>query len=256
LTKDEKNATVEPTQDKGESVMRTGTFIGLVTLAASTASHASADVRPTGWEATYRVTVNLDFSGTGVALPNKGWMITAQSLFAQCGYSIKDGDCVVRVEDAERNFWIKADLVAIYTRYGLALIHLREEIPAMATYANRAAAVHEPVHALSYNEKDRRFFAGNVSGMRILQLDGEPVARRQLPVSSIKCSDCSNGTPIFTLEGQLLGVHIGTVDADVAEGEAAREDDVMLTANDLRTLVEWYRPAYERKSAQAAKNKK
>ena len=178
--------------------MRTGTFIGLVTLVASATTHspAWADEQPAGWEATYRVTVNLNVSATGVALPNKGWMITAQSLFGNCGYSVKEGDCVIAVEDTKRNVFTKADLVAVYTRYGLALIHLRGDLPAVATYAGRPVVIHEPVHALEHSEKDRRFYAGNAAGVRAVWLASEPATNRQLTVSSIKCDTCSNGTPI------------------------------------------------------------
>lgn len=236
--------------------MRTGAFIGLATLAATSATHSSAfaDTPPAGSEGTYKVTVNLAFSGTGVALPTKGWMITAQALFGNCNYSTKEGDCVVSVEDPVRHLWTKADLVAVYTRYGLALVHLRETLPTVSGYANREAVAREPVHALAFRDKDVHFMAGNIIGLRTLQLFGEPDVQRPLAVSSVKCKGCSNGTPVFTLNGELLGVHVGTADAEV-DGESV-EEDVMLSANDLRKLVDWYRPKFERKTAQSVRTKK
>lgn len=199
---------------------------------------------PSGAAATYRVTVGPQWAGTGVAISRTGWVITGKALTDHCPAA--PDPCVIWVEDAEREVWRRAAVIATDARIGLTLLRTESPLPEAATLAARPARAGEPVHTFVFDGNDRRFAAGNVQSNGVATLFGDPPASGQVVISTLEHRDGFVGAGMFNIaDDRLLGVLIGTVD------DAGVTGTVAATSSDVRALYDRGRVAYERQQRQS-----
>ena len=226
------------------------TFALAAFIFVSLASSAQADPprgseEPTGATSTYRVTVGPQWAGTGVAVSRTGWVITGKSLTDRCPPAPER--CVIWVEDAERDLWRRAAVIATDPRIGLSLLRTAAPLPAAAALSTRPVRTGEPIHTFVYDGNDRRFSAGNVRGVSTATLFGDPPASGQVVISTLEHRDGFVGAGVFNLtDDRLLGVVLGTVDGEGVTGTVAA------TSADVRALYDRGRTAYERQQRQTA----
>ncbi|HSD12414.1 MAG TPA: serine protease [Patescibacteria group bacterium] len=201
------------------------------------------DADPAGSAATYRVTVDPDLAGTGIAVSTEGWVITTADLVRRCPPA--PAHCGIWVDDAARQIWRRAELIASDPQTCLALLHPNARLPAAASLASRPARAGEPVHAYAFDGNDRLFLPGNVVADRPATLFGDPPASGRVLVSTLECRAGTYGTAIFaTADGRLLGVIVGIIDGQ--EGGT-----VAIPGGTVRTFFERNRALYERRARTA-----
>lgn len=221
------------------------TFALAAFLFMSVGSTANADPprgseEPAGSAATYRVTVGPQWAGTGVAVSRTGWVITGKNLTDHCPPAPET--CAIWVEDAQREVWRRAALVATDPRIGLALLRTESDLPAAASLATRPARSGEAVHTFVFDGNDRRFNAGNVRRTGDAMLFGDPPASGRVVYSTLEHRDGAVGAGVFNIsDGRLLGVLIGNTEED---------GTVAATSADVRALYDRGRTAYERQQQQ------
>lgn len=205
---------------------------------AASADPPPHDADPSGSAATYRVTVDPDLAGTGIAVSTEGWVVTTADLVRRCPPA--PARCGIWVDDAARQIWRRAELIASDPQTGLALLRTNAGLPAAASLATRPAREGEPVHAYAFDGNERRFLPGNVVADRTVTLFGDPPASGRVLVSTLECRAGTYGTAIFaTGDDRLLGVVVGILDGD-------RGGTVAIPGNAVRTFFERNRALYER----------
>ncbi len=228
--------------------MRTLTALALSVAAAFAfqpnvaAADPPHDADPAGSAATFRVTVDPDLAGTGIAVSREGWVITAADLVRRCPPA--PARCGIWVDDAARRIWRTAEVIASDPQTGLALLRTDGGLPAAASLAVRPARAGEPVHAYAFEGNDRRFLPGNVVENRTAALFGDPPASGRVLVSTLECRAGTYGTAIFaTGDERLLGVVVGILDGDGGT--------VAIPGSTVRAFFERNRVLYERRTRTA-----
>lgn len=210
---------------------------------AASADPPPHDADPAGSAATYRVTVDPDLAGTGIAVSTEGWVITTADLVRRCPPA--PARCGIWVDDAARRIWRTAELIAADPHTGLALLRTNAGLPAAASLASRPARAGEPVHAYTFDGNDRRFLPGSVVADRTARLFGDPPASGRVLVSTLECRAGTYGTAIFaTGDERLLGVVVGVIDGQ--DGGT-----VAIPGNAVRAFFERNRALYERRARTA-----
>lgn len=218
-------------------------FVSLASSAQADAPRGSEE--PTGATSTYRVTVGPQWAGTGVAISRTGWVITGKNLTDHCPPAPEH--CAIWVEDAQREIWRRAAVVATDPRIGLALLRTESPLPEAAALATRPVRSGEPVHTYVFDGNDRQFAAGNARGTGIVTLFGDPPASGRVVISTLEHRDGFVGAGVFNIaDDRLLGVLIGTVDGEGVTGTVAA------TSADVRALYDRGRAEYARQQRQTA----